>query len=84
VDYRPGLGGNGGSTVDLKRGLYYHAATNGAMIVVDTKTRALVQKVPTWNGSRSPGVNLATGRIYVATTAKSGPCGGCVAVFARE
>ncbi len=51
---RAGLGGNGGSTVDVKRGLYYHAATNGAMIVVDTKTRELVQKVPTWNGSRSP------------------------------
>jgi DNA-binding beta-propeller fold protein YncE len=83
-DYRPGLGGNGGSTVDRKRGLYYHAATNGVLVVVDTKTRALVQKVPTWNGSRSPALNLATGRIYVATAAKTGPCGGCIAAFARE
>lgn len=83
-DYREGLGGNGGSTVDRKRGLYYHAATNGAMIVVDTKTRALVQKVPTWNGSRSVALNLATNRIYLATTAKSGPCGSCVAVFAQD
>ena len=71
--YREGLGGNGGSALDGKRDLYFHAATNGAMIVVDTKTRELLQKVPTWNGSRSVGVNLATGRVYVATTAEGRP-----------
>jgi DNA-binding beta-propeller fold protein YncE len=82
--YREGLGGNGDSTVDLKRGLYYHATTGGALVVVDTGSKQLVQKVPTWSGSRSLGVNLATNRIYVATAAKGGPCGGCIAVFAPE
>lgn len=82
--YGAGLGGNGGSTVHLARGLYVHATTGGALVVVDTKTRELVQKVPTWSGSRSLGINLATDKVYVATTAKSGPCGGCVAVFAQQ
>jgi hypothetical protein len=52
--------------------------------VVDTKTRQLVEKVPTGKGARSPGINLATGKIYVATTAKGGPCGGCILAFAQE
>ena len=63
---------------------YYHATTNGALVVVDIKTRQLVQKVPTWNGARSLGVNLATNKVYVATTAKGGPCGGCIVAFAQE
>jgi hypothetical protein len=82
--YGPGMGGNGGSTINPKLGQYYHATTNGALVVVDIKSRALVQKVPTANGSRSMGVNLATNRIYVATTARDGGCGGCVVVFAPE
>jgi hypothetical protein len=77
-----GLGGNGGSTFNPKTGHYYHAASHGELIVVDGKTRQLVQKVKTWNGSRSLGVSLASNKVYVATTAKDGPCGGCIAVFA--
>jgi hypothetical protein len=26
-------------------------------------------------------VNLANNRVYLATTAKDGPCGGCIQVF---
>jgi DNA-binding beta-propeller fold protein YncE len=84
VSYGAGWGGNGGSTVNLARAQYYHATTNGVLVVVDTKTRQLVQKIPTWNGARSPAVNLATNKIYVATSAKGGPCGGCVVAFAQE
>ena len=84
ADYREGLGGNGGSAADLRRGRYYHATTNAALVVVDTKTRQLVEKVPTWNGARSLGVSPVNGRVYVATTAKGGPCGGCVVVFAPQ
>ena len=82
--YGAGWGGNGGSTVNPPRAQYYHATTNGALVVVDIKTRQLVQKVPTWNGVRSLGVNLATNKVYVATTAKGGPCGGCIVAFAPE
>ena len=82
--YGAGWGGNGGSTVNRARGLYYHATTNGGLVVVDVKTRQLVEKVPTGNGARSLGVNLATGKIYVATTAKGGPCGGCIVALAQE
>jgi DNA-binding beta-propeller fold protein YncE len=82
--YGAGWGGNGGSTVNLPRGQYYHATTGGALVVVDIKTRQFVQKVPTGNGARSLGVNLATNKVYVATTAKGGPCGGCIVAFAQE
>jgi DNA-binding beta-propeller fold protein YncE len=82
--YGAGWGGNGGSTVNLARGQYYHATTNGALVVVDIKTRQLIEKVPTGKGARSLGVNLATNKIYVATTAKGGPCGGCIVAFAQQ
>lgn len=82
--YGAGWGGNGSSTVDRARGLYFHATTIGALVVVDTKTRQVVEKVPTGKGARSLGVNLATGKVYVATTAKGGPCGGCIVAFARD
>jgi DNA-binding beta-propeller fold protein YncE len=82
--YGAGLGGNGGSTVNPKLGHYYHATTNADLVVADINTAQLVRKVPTWNGARSLAVNLANNRVYVATTAKGGPCGGCVAVFAPQ
>ena len=82
--YGAGWGGNGGSAANLARGQYYHATTHGALVVVDIKTRQLVQKVPTGNGARSLGVNFKTARVYVATTAKGGPCGGCIVAFAQE
>jgi hypothetical protein len=82
--YGAGLGGNGGSTFNPKLGHYYHAASHGALIVVDIKSGKLVEKVPTWNGTRSLGVSLASNRIYMATTAKDGPCGGCIAAFAPQ
>jgi DNA-binding beta-propeller fold protein YncE len=78
-----GFGGNGGSTVNPKLGHYYHSTTGGELMVVDTKTKQGVQKVPTSNGARS----LAVGpndRIYVATTAKEASCRGCILVFAPE
>lgn len=82
--YGAGWGGNGGSTVNLPRGQYYHATTGGALVVVDIKTRQLIEKVPTGNGARALGVNLATNKVYVATTVKGGPCGGCIVAFAQE
>lgn len=82
--YGAGWGGNGGSTINAARGQYYHATTNGALVVVDIKTRQLVQKVPTWDGVRSLGVSRATNKVYVATTVKGGPCGGCIVAFAPE
>jgi DNA-binding beta-propeller fold protein YncE len=82
--YGAGWGGNGGSTVNRARGLYYHATTDGGLVMVDIKTRQLVERVPTGKGARSLGVNLATGKVYVATTAKGGSCGGCIVAFAQE
>ena len=82
--YGAGWGGNGSSAFNPKRGLYYHATTNGVLVVIDAKTRQLVEKVPTPNGSRSLGVSLANNRVYVATPAKDGPCGGCIAVYAPQ
>ena len=79
-----GLGGNGGSTINPKLGLYYHATTTAAVVVVDIKSRKLAQKVPTSVEARSLDVSLASGRVYLATTANNGPCAGCIQVFAPE
>ena len=54
------------------------------MVVVDIKTKKLVQKLPTSVEARSLDVSLANGRVYLATTANNGPCGGCIQVFAPE
>jgi DNA-binding beta-propeller fold protein YncE len=78
------FGGNGGSAINPKLGLYYHATTGSAVVVVDIKTRKLVQKMPTSVEARSLDVNLANGKVYLATTADRGPCGGCIQVFAPE
>jgi DNA-binding beta-propeller fold protein YncE len=78
------LGGNGGSDLNPKRGLYYHSTTAASLVVIDTKTRQLVQKIPTSPGARSVGVSLMNDRVYLATTAKDGPCGGCIVVYAPE
>jgi DNA-binding beta-propeller fold protein YncE len=82
--YGAGMGGNGGSDVNRGRGQYYHATTHGSLVVVDTKTRQLVQRVPTGNGARSVAIDIASDRVYVATSAKGGFCGGCIAVFEPE
>jgi DNA-binding beta-propeller fold protein YncE len=79
-----GLGGNGGSTTNPKLDLYYHATTTAAVVVIDINTKTLVQKLPTSVEARSLDVSLANGRIYLATTANNGPCGGCIQVFAPE
>jgi DNA-binding beta-propeller fold protein YncE len=78
------LGGNGGSDLNPKLGLYYHSTTSASLVVIDVKTRQLVQKVPTSPGARSVAVSPINGRIYLATTAKDGPCGGCIAVYATQ
>jgi DNA-binding beta-propeller fold protein YncE len=79
-----GQGGNGGSTLDPRRGRYFHSTSAGVLMVVDTATGKLVQKVTTSRGARSSAVSLANGRVYVATSARTGPCGGCIAVYAAE
>jgi DNA-binding beta-propeller fold protein YncE len=79
-----GYGGNGGSTVNRKRGQYYHSTSGGTLMVVDTKTKKGVQQIPTSNGARSLAVNLTNNRVYVATTAKQLACRGCIVVYAPE
>ena len=78
------MGGNGGSALNPKLNRYYHSSTEAALIVADSTTGKLVQRVKTSRGARSSAVNLATGRVYVATSAKQGPCGGCVVVYGTE
>jgi hypothetical protein len=78
------LGGNGSSELNPKLGQYYHATTAATLMVVDTKTGKAVQKIPTSPGARSIGVNYANNHVYLATTAKDGPCGGCIVVYAPE
>jgi DNA-binding beta-propeller fold protein YncE len=79
-----GLGGNGSSDINPKLGQYYHATTGATLMVVDAKTGKSVQKIPTSPGARSIGVSQTNNRVYLATTAKDGPCGGCVVVYAPE
>jgi hypothetical protein len=51
---------------------------------MDTKSQKLIQTIKTPRGSRSLGVSHANHKVYLATNAKDGPCGGCVMVFAPE
>jgi DNA-binding beta-propeller fold protein YncE len=78
------LGGNGGSELNPKLGLYYHATTSATLVVIDMKTRRLVQKITTSPGARSVGVSPVNDRVYLATTAKDGPCAGCIVVYGAQ
>ena len=84
VSYENEIGGNGGSDFDPQISRYYHATTNSTLIEVDARDRKLVQKLPTSIGARSVGVNHSTHRVYLATAAKDGPCGGCIIVFSAS
>ena len=81
-----GLGGDGQTAIDLAQSQYYAAANKepgGPVLkVVDASTLRPLQTIPTWNGSHSVAVNGLTHRVYLPTAAKTGPCGGCVEVYA--
>jgi len=62
VSYGEGLGGNGGSDINLKLGQYYHSTTNAALFVVDIKTGQLAQKIVTPKDSRSLAVSQTNNR----------------------
>jgi YVTN family beta-propeller protein len=82
------LGGSGDTVVNPKLGQYYQSASSAlggpALRVVDIKSRAQVAKIPTSNGAHSIGIGLAQNHLYLPTTAKDGPCGGCILVFAPQ
>ena len=78
-----GYGGNGGSTVNPRLGQYYHSTSGGVLMVVDTKTKQGLQKIPTSRGARSVAVG-PDNRVYVAVNGKDQPCVGCITVYAPE
>lgn len=84
----PGIGGAGQTAVNNKIGQYYAAANNNptgpALGVIDAKTNKLIVSMPTWTGSHTVAVSEANNHVYLATRAKSGPCGGCILVFSPE
>jgi hypothetical protein len=86
--YVADLGGSGDTVVDPRLGRYYQSASSAlggpALRVVDIKSRQQVQKIPTSNGAHSIGIGLAQGHVYLPTTTKDGPCGGCILVFAPQ
>ncbi len=86
--YLPDLGSSGDTVVNPKLGQYYQSASSAlggpTLWAVDIKSRKLVQKIPTSNGAHSIGIALANGHVYLPTTAKDGPCGGCIQVYAPQ
>jgi DNA-binding beta-propeller fold protein YncE len=88
VAYMPGIGGAGTSAVNARAGQYYAAANNNpggsALGVYDAKTNSMIQHIPTWTGSHSIQVNLKNNHVYLPTRGNSGPCKGCILVFAPE
>ncbi len=88
VAYIPGIGGAGTAAVNTNVGQYYAAANNNpdgpVLGVIDGKTNTLLQKLPTWTGSHSVQVSLKNNHLYLPTRGESGPCGGCILVFAPE
>jgi DNA-binding beta-propeller fold protein YncE len=88
VSYLAGLGGQGDTAVNPALGLFYQSASNNAdgpkLRVIDIKSRKLLQAVPTSIGAHSMAVDLAGNHVYLPTTTKDGPCGGCIQVFAPQ
>jgi DNA-binding beta-propeller fold protein YncE len=86
--YVADLGGSGDTVVNRKLGQYYQSASSAlggpALRVIDIKSRTQVQKIPTSNGAHSIGIGLAQNHVYLPTSAKDGPCGGCIMVFAPQ
>jgi DNA-binding beta-propeller fold protein YncE len=87
--YLTDLGGSGDTVVNPKLDQYYQSVSSALvdpalLRVVDIKSRKLVQEIPTSKGAHSLGISLAQNRVYLPTTAKDGPCGGCVLVFAPQ
>jgi DNA-binding beta-propeller fold protein YncE len=82
------LGGSGDTVVNLKLGQYYQSASSAlggpTLRVIDIKSRKQVQAIATSNGAHSLGIGLAQGHVYLPTTTKDGPCGGCILVFAPQ
>jgi DNA-binding beta-propeller fold protein YncE len=78
-----GLGGNGASSVDLEAGLYFHSG-GGDLKIIDVKSGMLVQQVRTSAGARSIDAASASHKVYVATSASTGPCGGCIQVYSAH
>jgi hypothetical protein len=86
--YVADLGGSGDTVVNGKLGQYYQSASSASggptLRVIDIKSRQQVQAIATSNGAHSIGIALAQNHIYLPTTAKDGPCGGCILVFAPQ
>jgi YVTN family beta-propeller protein len=86
-----GVGGSDESSVNNKAGQYY-GALNGnpdgpILVVVDTHTNALLQKIPTGPGAHSVAASEANGRVYVPIAVEAGPLKGgcgCIAVYGTE
>jgi DNA-binding beta-propeller fold protein YncE len=88
TDALPGLGGSGETAYNPGLGLYYAAAGNipggPAIKVIDPRMRTLVQRIQASDGAHSLALSLGNNHVYLPTTAKSGPCGGCILVYAPE
>ena len=88
VAYLTDLGGQGDTAINPALGLFYQSASNNIdgpkLRVIDIKLRKLVQAVPTSIGAHSMAVDLGRNHVYLPTTAKDGPCGGCIQVFAPQ
>jgi DNA-binding beta-propeller fold protein YncE len=86
--YVADLGGSGDTVVNPKLGQYYQSASSAlggpALRIIDIKSRQQVQKIATSNGAHSIGIGLANNHVYLPTTTKDGPCGGCILVFAPQ
>jgi DNA-binding beta-propeller fold protein YncE len=86
-----GVGGSDESAVDNKAGRYY-GALNGnpdgpILAVIDTKTNALLQKIPTGPGAHSVAAYEGNGRVYVPIAVEAGDLKGgcgCIAVYGTE
>ena len=75
------VGGSDESAANNKLGQYY-SALNGQpggpiLSVIDAKTHALLQKIPTGPGAHSVATSEANGRVYVPVAAEQGGATGC-------
>jgi hypothetical protein len=82
----PGAGGTDETATDNGIGQYYSASAGNkdpgpVLAVVDAKTRAVIQKIPTKDRAHSVTADSKNHQVFVPESSSDGGC-GCIRVFA--
>ena len=84
----PDMGAADEVAYSAKNGQYYISGRqmpNGPVLgVIDAKTNALLQSIPTGGNAHSVAASDVTGHVFVPLPKTGGPCGGCIGVYSIQ